>query len=124
MVKIVFCLKRLPTLTREEFQAYWRDVHAPLVTARARLLGIRRYVQCHTTDDADFAGMARLRGAPGPFDGVAEIWFDDAGEGSSDERRRAARELVDDERRFIDLPNSPIFYAQELEILRDGVSTR
>jgi len=124
MVKIVFCLKRLPTLSREEFQAYWRDKHAPLVSARARLLGIHRYVQCHTMDDASFAAMARTRGAPAPFDGVAELWFSDAAEGSPEERRLAARELIEDERRFIDLPNSPIFYAQEHEVLRDFMALR
>jgi uncharacterized protein (TIGR02118 family) len=122
MIKIVFCLQRLPALTREQFQAHWRDVHAPLVAARARLLGIRRYVQCHTTDDAGFAAMARVRGAPAPCDGVAEIWFDEAGEGSPEERRRAAQELIDDERRFIDLPRSPIFFTRDHEVLRDGQS--
>jgi hypothetical protein len=117
MVKIVFCLKRLPTLTREQFQAYWRDVHAPLVAARAPLLGIQRYVQCHTLPDASFAGMARRRGAPAPFDGVAEIWFGDGGEGSEEARRIAALELIDDERRFIDLAQSPIFCTDEHEVL-------
>jgi uncharacterized protein (TIGR02118 family) len=119
MVKIVFCLKRLPHLSRAEFQAYWRERHAPLVAARARLLGIRRYVQSHTTDDADFAGPARARGGAAPYDGVAEIWFDDSAEGTPEARRAAALELLADERRFIDLAASPLFYTQEHEVLRN-----
>jgi hypothetical protein len=118
MVKIVFCLTRLPALTREQFQAYWRDVHAPLVAARAGRLGIQRYVQCHTLPDASFAGMARARGAPSPYDGVAEVRFGDPGPGSEQDRRQAAHELIDDERRFIDLAQSPIFCTQEHEVLQ------
>ena len=38
MVKIVFCLHRLPHLTREQFQHRWRSVHAPLVAAHAATL--------------------------------------------------------------------------------------
>lgn len=44
MVKLVFCLRRLPRLSRAEFQAYWREKHGSLVQERAALLGIRRYV--------------------------------------------------------------------------------
>jgi len=115
--KIVFCLTRRPELSREEFQAYWRDVHAPLVRSRASLLGIRRYVQSHTTDEAGFAALARARGAPAAFDGVAEIWFEDSREGSPEQRLAAARELVADERKFIDLAASPIFHALAYEAL-------
>ena len=31
MIKLVFCLRRQPHLSREEFQRYWRECHAPLV---------------------------------------------------------------------------------------------
>jgi acyl-CoA dehydrogenase len=33
MVKLIFCLHRRPELSREQFQAYWRDRHAPLVAS-------------------------------------------------------------------------------------------
>jgi len=36
MVKLVFCLTRLPHLSREEFQRYWRERHGPLVRESAR----------------------------------------------------------------------------------------
>jgi hypothetical protein len=38
MVKIVFCLRRKPGLSREAFQEYWRTNHAPLVAERAKRL--------------------------------------------------------------------------------------
>ena len=31
MIKLVFCLRRLPHLSREAFQRYWLDSHGPLV---------------------------------------------------------------------------------------------
>lgn len=69
MIKLTYCLHRLPHLSRAEFQRYWRETHAPLVAAAQQALGIRRYVQCHTMASAvgdatagDVAcGMARAR---------------------------------------------------------------
>ena len=48
MIKLVFCLRRLPTLSASEFQRYWHDNHAELVRRHADALGIRRYTQSHT----------------------------------------------------------------------------
>lgn len=118
MIKIVFCLRRLPTLSLDEFQDYWRNQHAPLVQERAPILGIRRYVQNHMFTAPQLQPALDARGSTvQPYDGVAEIWFDSveaiAATGSSAEARQAGRDLLEDERRFIDLPNSPIFYARE-----------
>lgn len=123
MVKIVFCLRRKPGLSRAAFQDYWLNRHANLVTERARLLGIRRYVQSHTIDDARLNGLADQRGFAGePFDGVAELWFDSAevlfpSESVPAVSVQAARDLLLDEAEFIDLANSPIFVAKEHEII-------
>ncbi len=116
MVHLIFCLRRLPHLGREEFQRYWREQHAPLVKRHAVALGITRYVQAHTIDPALSQGIAAARQAPDPFDGVAEIWFDlqDLQKRmSTPEAMQAAMELLADERRFIDLPNSPIFFTKD-----------
>ena len=55
--------------------------------------------------------MARLQarngGAPEPFDGIAELWFEAQRGPRSPEAAKAAQELLEDERNFIDLPNSP-----------------
>lgn len=121
MIKLVFCLHRLPHLSRAEFQEYWRNVHGPLVVQQADALGIRRYVQSHALDDATFEKLAASRGGRQSYDGVAELWFDDvpgrrAGE-STNEAVRAAMELLEDEKRFIDLSRSTIFYVREDEVL-------
>lgn len=118
MIKLTFCLRRKTDMTREEFQAYWRETHAPLVAARADVLKIRRYVQVHTSTELDglhAAFQRRNGGAPDAFDGVAELWFDSLDDASpaSDEAREASAELLADERNFIDLEHSPMWMAEE-----------
>jgi uncharacterized protein (TIGR02118 family) len=116
MVHLIFCLRRLPHLSREEFQRYWRETHAPLVKNHAAVLGIKRYVQAHTIDSAGTQGIAAARGAPDPYDGVAELWFDLEELRSLAQREAAAeagRALLEDERRFIDLAKSPIFITED-----------
>ena len=121
MIKLTFCLRRRGDLTRAEFQRYWLDTHGPLVQQRARALGVRRYVQAHTLDLAGLHDAFRERngGAPEPYDGVAELWFDslDVLGGDDDARRQAAAELLEDERNFIDLPNSPMWLSTEHQLV-------
>ena len=67
--RIVFPLRRLPHLSRDEFQEYWLSTHAPLVASHAATLGIVRYQQVHTRQET------RVTEVP-CFDGVAELWVD------------------------------------------------
>ncbi len=117
MIKLVFCVRRLPHLTREVFQRYWRETHGPLVARHAATLQIRRYVQLHTCDHPVNAALAVTRGTPEEFDGVAELWWDSADAlaavAATDAGRAASRELLEDERRFIDLARSPLWVAEE-----------
>ena len=110
MFKLVYCLRRKPNMSVEEFQQYWRDVHAPLVAERAELLGIKRYIQAHSTmPDLIPVFQQRNGGSPEPYDGVAEIWFDSLDAlGSEDPAvQQAAADLLADEGNFIDLAQSP-----------------
>jgi uncharacterized protein (TIGR02118 family) len=121
MVKLVFCLTRLPHLSRDEFQHYWRQRHGPLVRESAKALGIRRYVQVHTLDTPVNDALRRGRGGPDAYDGVAELWFDSlealAAAGGTPEGKAAGRRLVEDERTFIDLARSPVLIAEEHPIV-------
>ena len=122
MIKLVYCLRRLPELSREEFQRYWRETHGPLVRERAQVLGIKRYVQVHTLDSPLNEALARSRESTvEPFDGVAELWWDSAealgAATATPEGREAAQELLEDERRFIDFGRSVIFIAQERPVV-------
>jgi uncharacterized protein (TIGR02118 family) len=122
LVKLIFCLRRQPNLSLAEFQEYWLQKHAPLVASHAKTLRIRRYVQSHTLDNETLQkSLAASRGAGEGFDGVAELWWDSiedfAGASATPEGRAAALELLEDERRFIDHSRSPLWVAQEHEIV-------
>jgi EthD domain len=120
MIKIAFCLRRLSRLTHEEFLRYWYETHAPLVQKYKKVLRIVRYTQFHP----DLSGLSdRLRvfrNSPEPFDGIAEIWYEShealASLGKDPEARKASRELLEDEKRFVDLSQSPIWAGVEKEI--------
>ncbi len=125
MLKMTYCLRRLPPLSREEFQRYWREQHAPLVRRHAPALGIRRYVQSHTLSAPGLDIAAAARGSSGQeFDGVAELWWDGVdgllAAASTPAGRAGMAALLSDEAKFIDLPNSPIFFVQEIEIVGDA----
>ena len=88
MIRLTFVLRRRPELSREQFQDYWRRQHGPLVAKHSTRLGILRYVQVHTLDDAVNDQMAEARGGmEEPYDGVAELWW------------RSRERIVEDARR-------------------------
>ena len=121
MIKLSFALRRRDDLSREEFQRYWLEHHAPLVRSVADVLAIRRYVQTHTLPDEVQAALVASRGAPEPFDGVAELWYDSleaiVTAVSTEEGRAAAAALLEDERRFIDHARSPLWFGEEHPIV-------
>ena len=122
MIKLSFCLRRLPHLSRAQFQHYWRTIHAPLVASHAGTLKILRYVQSHTSSDADYGALGASRGSAGSeYDGVAELWWESKAALMSafdtPAGLAASAALLADERNFIDLPNSPLFIVEEHEVV-------
>ena len=77
-----------------------------------------RYVQVHTLDDPINDQLAEARGGmEEPYDGVAEVWWPNREALTSGldnaAGRAAAKELVEDEARFIDLAHSPLCFNYE-----------
>ena len=123
MIRLTFVLRRKADLTREEFQEYWRRQHGPLVAKHSTHLGILRYVQVHAAHDDLGALLRASRGAPEPYDGVAELWWKNRvsfeAALATPEAQRAGAELLADERRFIDLASSPLWLGEEHPVV-DG----
>jgi uncharacterized protein (TIGR02118 family) len=122
MIDIVFCLRRQPELSPEEFRRHWREQHAPLVKRHAEGLGIRRYAQLHSLDPSLSAVLRQGRGCmESDFDGVAVVSFDSldalATAAGTPEGRRAGTDLLEDERRFIDLERSTIWFTEHHEVI-------
>lgn len=117
MIKLTFALVRRPELSRVEFQDYWFNTHGPLVASVSDVLGIRRYVQMHSLPDEVSEPLRASRGAPQPYDGVAQLWYDSLEDlGRRMENPAAAeagRRLLEDERRFIDHAKSPLWWGEE-----------
>ena len=111
VVKAVSFFKRRAGMAVDDFQAYWRGKHPEAVL---RLPGIRRYVQSHTRP----AGYAR--GEP-IYDGIAELWWDSrevlTAAVATPAGLRAGEELLEDERRFIDLERSPRWIVVERPVV-------
>ncbi len=123
MIKLTYCVRRLPAVSAEEFHRYWRDVHGPLVRDRAAALGVRRYVQVHALTTPLNDALRAGRGAQEPYDGVAELWWDSVQDLQAAARtpdgRQAGLDLLEDERRFIDLGRSALWLGEEHAVV-DG----
>ena len=117
MLKLTFCLRRLPHLSREDFQRYWLEKHGPLVRSVAGPLRIKHYVQMHTTSTPYNAALQQSRGGPEEFDGVAELWWESLDDLTAavgtEAGQSAGLALLEDERTFIDLAHSPLFVGEE-----------
>ena len=102
MVKAIYLIRRKPDMSFEDFHRYWREVHGAIA---ARIPGMRRYVQCHATDDT------------AEYDGAAEAWFDDM---AAVTRAVASPEYAAaraDEARFIDLARTTLIFTEEVPII-------
>ena len=107
MVKLVYCIRRKPELSRDEFIRYWAEVHAPI---GARIPGLRKLVHSYAVTAA---GDSR----PADFDGMAELWFDDLK--SILEARQSAGWAAStaDEANFVDRSRTANFLSEERQIL-------
>jgi uncharacterized protein (TIGR02118 family) len=68
MIKVVYCITKKAEMTDDEFFNYWKNVHSKI---GARIPGLRRLVQSHRRI---VSGDTRKP----DYDGIAELWFDDA----------------------------------------------
>ena len=74
MITMIVFVSRKAGLSQEEFSAYWRERHAPLVKGVPEFMRhVRKYVQHHPAPGVDAVAPF---GDGGGYDGVGEIWFD------------------------------------------------
>ena len=118
MIKLVVCMKKLPHLSQAEFLRFWLDEHGPIVRKNAAARRIKRYTQVHPDGAAALAGIVERRGGSVvTFDGLAEICWDSVDDimaaSKTAEGQRAAAEIVEHEKLFLDLPNLKFFLGKE-----------
>ena len=109
VLKLMVLLPRRADLSREAFDRYLRDTHAPLV---ARLPGLRRLVVNHVLPDPGGAAPA--------YDAISEDWFD------SPEALQAAlaspegQAVNADAPNLLDLARLQFFVVQEEDVALPG----
>jgi len=120
MIKFVYCVRRHPRLSPQEFRKYWIENHGPLVRKHAQTLRAKKYIQSHTLDTPINLIAQQTRGAKAPYDGITEVWWDSLEDLmaaiSTPEGMESNRILVEDEARFCDLPNCSVFLTEEVGI--------
>lgn len=123
MIKLTFCLRRLPDLSLAQFQEYWFEQHGPLVRSHREALRIKRYVQLHSREDVLNEAFRESRNAPEGYDGVAQLWWDSLDDlraaTETEAGQKAALALLEDEQKFIDLANSPLWIGEERVVIGD-----
>ena len=123
MIKISYLMRRLPNLTREQFQSYWSEKHPQAAPADAfATLGVKRYVQVLPLDTKGRDLVIGPRtGLVEPFDGIAELWVDSEEALERDWSTHKAKEYVEiffkDEQNFIDWSRSTILVSDERVVI-------
>ena len=106
-MKLVYCIRRKPTLSRDAFIRYWAEVHGPI---GARIPGLRRLVQSYALpppgDDPTAA-----------FDGMAELWFDNLAAVLEARQSPEWAASTADEANFVAPTGSVYFLSEERQIL-------
>jgi uncharacterized protein (TIGR02118 family) len=113
MIKVSIFLTRRPDLTHEQFIQYWKDKHASMLTSLDSFTSsVQRYIQQHALDNV-----------PGgfpipPYDGVAEVWFDDMPSAMATFSHQDYASIVaKDEENFLDRTKTVICLSSELRIV-------
>lgn len=108
MVKGIWRFRRKPGMSLADFRRYWIDVHGSL---GAKIPGLRRYVQSHTVDAAYQFAQPR-------WDGVAQLWFDNAAAFAAALETPQWRDgLAPDGPKFIELESMTHFIADQYQVL-------
>jgi len=112
MIKVSVFLTRRPDLTHEQFSQYWKEKHAPLVMSLDVFkTHVRQYTQQHSLNLPEGFPLA-------PYDGVAELWFDDLSAVMTISGHQDYDSIVaKDEGNFLDRTKTVMFVSSESRIV-------
>jgi uncharacterized protein (TIGR02118 family) len=110
MIKLICFLKRKPGMTPEEFHAYWRDHHGPLVMSTKSGSHVRRYEQNARPLDS-------YRPGDDGWDGVTEQWFDSVADFYASLREEDYKLIEEDTHRFLDVPSLQVVLTDDARVV-------
>ena len=106
MLKMVFLVHRRADMYAPEFRRHWRETQGSL---GAKIPGVRKYVQNHTIADPD--------GGTSPYDGFAEMWFDNQEAFERAMGTPEAQAAIADLPNFLDAERMQSFIVDEIDIV-------
>jgi uncharacterized protein (TIGR02118 family) len=114
MVKLVYCISKRQDLSDEEFFRYWKTVHGPI---GARIPRLRKLVQSHRV-------IVPGDEHPPDYDGMAELWFDDADALLAARQSPEWKASTEDEANFVDHTKFVCFVSEEHTIFSETVQQK
>ena len=112
MINAITIIKKKQNLTYENFQNYWKNEHAEIVT-RSPLVGT--YVQSHPIYNDKLTYEDTV-------DGIAEIWFEDTNAMRSLAATKEYKDIQNDEKVFIDGSTVRLIIAEDIITFEGSVS--
>jgi hypothetical protein len=114
-------------MTWAECHKTWNMEHGYLIRRHSGATRFARYLQNHTLEDELNDRLRAARGAPPPYAGLTEAWFDryELARILADpqsEGARAFQAFLEDEKRFIDFRRSTLFATKEIVFVDEGTS--
>ncbi len=106
MLKIVFLVHKRADIDAQEFRCHWRETQGAI---GAKIPGVRKYVQNHTIADPD--------GSTPPYDGFAEMWFDNKEAFEQAMATPEAQAAIADLPNFLDVERMQSFVVDEINIV-------
>jgi uncharacterized protein (TIGR02118 family) len=106
MLKVVFLVHKRSDMDSEEFRRYWRETQGSL---GAKIPGTRKYMQNHS--------VVSQGGGLAPYDGFAEMWFDNKEAFEQAMATPEAQAAIADLPNFLDTARMQSFFVDEIQIV-------
>jgi len=106
MIKMIFLVHRRPGLDRDEFRKYWGETHSEIAK---KTPGVRKYIQLHAVPGPD--------GEDPPYDGFAEMWWDDAASMQAALETPEGKAALADTQSFLDLDRQQVFTVEQISVV-------
>ncbi len=106
MFKVIFLVKRRADMSREDYQAYSTEQHAPIV---AGLPGIRKYI-------VNYSLAANPEDEP-VHDGIVELWFDQQADFEAALASDSGQRALADQDNFLDVSRTVVLPVSEITLV-------
>jgi uncharacterized protein (TIGR02118 family) len=114
MVKLTCLIRRKEGMSPEEFHAYWRDQHGPLVLSTRSGSHVLRYEQ-HHRPLSDYGPND-----DGQYDGVTEQWFESMAEYQAHIAEKDFADVWADLPKFLDVDRLAFVVTEEPVVILAG----